>query len=84
MQSLMILSCLTFEVIIHFQFTENITASLMHSTYAKMAVCGITPYTLTANSKRKLAFLFSILTTNNHFLAQFTENPLSVFQVLSA
>ena len=54
---LLISRWLTFEIFILFQFTPDTTTSVMHPTTAKQTEDGITPYTLFANSKRKLFYI---------------------------
>ena len=65
---LLICTCLAFELVILFQFTSNTTTSHMHPTPTKLAEDGITAYTFSANSTRKLACFgnhSSIFTTND-------------------
>ena len=58
-----------FKLVILFQFTSNTTSSFMNPDPAKLAEGGITGYTLSGNSTRKLVFycnLSSIFTTEHH------------------
>ena len=67
---LLICARLTFKLAILFKSITNTTTSLMHPTPAKLGEYGITGYTLSTQSTRKLVFycnLSSIFTTNHHF-----------------
>ena len=58
-----ICTCLTFKLAIFFKFTFDTTTSLLHPTPAKLTLDGITAYSRSANSIKKLAF-FSNLSIN--------------------